>query len=140
MKTAEEKQTFIEMRAKGISFDKIAKKLEISKPTLLKWNQDYNKEIANLRYFQFESIIAQFRLEQGARVESMAAILSKALEELKSRSFEGLSAKDLLSIIEQTGERLRGEFSGVRYVTDEWKDPGSLDDEILAPKTLPFPY
>jgi hypothetical protein len=101
----------------------------------LKWSQDYQKEIANILYFQIESTLSQFRLEKSARVESMATILSKALEELRSRSFQDLG------IIHQTNERLEKELSSVRYVTDEWKDPlDSLHEEMLAPKNLPFPY
>jgi hypothetical protein len=107
----------------------------------LKWSQDYQKEIANILYFQIESTLSQFHLEKSARVESMATILSKALEELRSRSFQDLSTKELLGIIHQTNERLEKELSSVRYVTDEWKDPlDSLHEEMLAPKNLPFPY
>ena len=83
-----DKQKFIELRAQGFSFDKIVQELGISKPTLLKWSQEYNKEIANLTYFQLEATFAQFHLEKQARVESMATILSKALEELQSRARE----------------------------------------------------
>jgi transposase len=141
MKSMSEKQKFIEMRAQGFSFDKIAKELGISKPTVLKWSQEYGKEIANLTYFQLEATLAQFRLEKGSRVESMATLLNKALEELRSRSLEDLSTKELLSMIHQTSERLQSELSEVRYITDEWKDPtDSLHEEMLAPKTLPFPY
>lgn len=141
MKTMEEKQKFIELRAKGISFDKIANELRVSKPTLLKWNQDFQKEIANLLYFQIESTLSQFRLEKCARIESMATILSKALEELRSRSMQDLSTKELLGIIHQANERLEKEVSSVRYTTDEWKDPlDSLHEEMLASKTLPLPY
>ena len=136
-----DKQKFIELRAQGFSFDKIVQELGISKPTLLKWSQEYSKEIANLTYFQIEATLAQFRLEKGARVESMATILSKALEELRSRSFEELSGKELLSIIDYASERLRSEVSSVRYITDECQDPmDSLNEGMFAPKTLPFPY
>ncbi|HEV7738219.1 MAG TPA: helix-turn-helix domain-containing protein [Chlamydiales bacterium] len=141
MKSTSEKQKFIELRAKGLSFDKIAQELGISKPTLLKWSQDYKKEIANLLYFQFESTLTLFRLEKNSRIESMAMILSKAMEELKSRSFEEFSGRELLSIIDHANEKLRGEFSSVRYVTDKYEDSiCNIQDEILAPKTLPFPY
>lgn len=141
MKSTSEKQRFIELRARGWSFDKIGQELGISKPTLLKWSQDYHKEISNLIYFQFESTLTQFRLEKHARIESMAVILAKAIEELKSRSFEGLSAKELMSIVGYASERLETEFSKIRYITDECLDPmDRIEDELLAPKTLPFPY
>lgn len=141
MKSISEKQKFIELRAQGLSFDKIAQELGISKPTLLKWSQDYGREIANLVYFQFETILTQFRLEKTARVKSMATLLSKALDELESRSFKELSGKELLSIVDYASERLQDELSFIRYTTDETVDPRTeWQDEILVPKTLPFPY
>ena len=141
MKSMAEKQKFIELRAQGFSFDKIAQEMSTSKPTLLKWSRDYHKEIANLVYFQLEATLAQFRLEKGARVESMAALLSKALEELKSRSFAELSGKELLSIIDHASEKLQSELSNVRYITDECNDPmAGMENEFFSPKTLPFPY
>lgn len=136
-----EKQKFIELRARGFSFDKLSKELGISKPTLLKWSQEYSKEIANLTYFQLEAILAQFRLEKNARVEAMASLLDRASEELKSRPLDNLSIKELLYVINHAQERLQAELSSVRFVTNEVQDPiNSLHDEILAPKTLPFPY
>lgn len=85
MKTQNEKKRFIELRAKGLSYDKISKELEISKPTLIKWNDELKNEIANLRYFEFESIIAEYSLSKRSRLESFSIILSKALEELKEK-------------------------------------------------------
>lgn len=140
MKTAQERQKFIELRAGGFSFDKIAKELNISKPTLLKWSQEYDKEIANLIYFQTEATLAQFQLEKRARIETMAALLDKASKELQSRSLEELSIKDLLFVMNHAQERLQTELSSIHFVTDEVRDPFAIDVEPSTPKTLPFPY
>jgi transposase-like protein len=40
------KEKFIQLRAKGFSFDKIAKEISTSKPTLLKWSEEFEGEIA----------------------------------------------------------------------------------------------
>jgi transposase-like protein len=40
METIETKRRFIELRAKGYSFDKIAKELGKAKQTLLDWSRD----------------------------------------------------------------------------------------------------
>ena len=141
MKTIDEKKKFIEMKAKGLSLSKISEELNISKPTLVKWSQEYKKEIKNLLYLQFESIITECQLEQSARIESMAKILRKALDELSTRSFADLNIKDLISIIEQTSEKLRKEFLPVQYTLDETIDSRSdWEEEVFPQKTLPFPY
>lgn len=141
MKTVDEKKKFIELKAQGLSLSKISDELNISKPTLVKWSQEYKKEIKNLLYLQFESIINECQLEQSARIESMAKILRKALDELNSRSFADLNIKDLISIIEQTSEKLRKEFLPVQYILDETIDSRSeWEEEVFPQKTLPFPY
>ena len=45
MKTKDQKEKFIQLRAEGNSFDKISDILNISKPTLINWNIDFSKEI-----------------------------------------------------------------------------------------------
>jgi orotate phosphoribosyltransferase-like protein len=50
-KTLDEKQQFIELRAKGYSFQKISDELKISKPTLIEWskNTHTSRDIQNYR-------------------------------------------------------------------------------------------
>jgi transcriptional regulator len=48
MELTESKQRFIELRAKGWSFDKIAKELDKAKQTLINWSKELQDEIANL--------------------------------------------------------------------------------------------
>lgn len=50
-KTLDEKQQFIELRAKGYSFQKISDELRISKPTLIEWAKDMatSRDIRNYR-------------------------------------------------------------------------------------------
>lgn len=50
MKTDTEKEKFIELRARGLSFSKIAEAIGVSKPILIKWNSELGKEIANQKF------------------------------------------------------------------------------------------
>lgn len=60
MKDLQCKEKFIQLRAQGLSFDKISKETGISKPTLIKWNQEYSKEVSNLIFFYSENLIEEF--------------------------------------------------------------------------------
>lgn len=140
MKTQNEKKRFIELRAKGLSYDKISKELEISKPTLIKWNDELKNEIANLRYFEFESIIAEYSLSKRNRLESFSIILSKALEELKERSFDEISVKDLVNIVFQMNQKIQTEVGNLKFHTKEYDIDESLKMDVLKEKTLPFVY
>ena len=45
-KTNKDRTNFIELRAQGFSFEKISKELNISKPTLMKWEKHFIKNAA----------------------------------------------------------------------------------------------
>ena len=59
MKDLSLKEQFIQLRAKGLSFDKISNELSTSKPTLLKWSVELDSEIANLAYLETETLLEQ---------------------------------------------------------------------------------
>jgi hypothetical protein len=141
MKTQADKKKFIELRSKGLSFENISQQLHISKPTLMKWNQEFRREIINLRYFEVESLIAEYGLAKKARIESFAIILEKALSELRTRSFDELSGKDLISMILQLDAKIKGELSCCQYFTGEYQTEleSSIQDRMKE-KTLPFVY
>jgi hypothetical protein len=52
----EKKNRFLEMRAKGETFDTIAREIGISKPTLINWGKLYEKEINYFRSFLMEKL------------------------------------------------------------------------------------
>lgn len=140
MKSQNEKMKFVELRAKGLSFDKIAQELQISKPTLIKWGEELKKEIANCKYFEFESILAEFSIAKRHRLESFSMILHKALTELKERSFKEVSAKDLMNIVFQMSQKIQSEVAGLHFYTDEYEIDASLKMDVLKEKTFPFVY
>ncbi len=85
-KTTEEIEHFIELRAKGYSFDKIAEETGTSKPTLLKWNSQYTKEVEHAQYFELHSLLAQYGLLRKGRVEGVSILLQAVIEEMKKRA------------------------------------------------------
>ena len=48
MKDQKLKEEFLVLRAQGLSFQKIARRLKVSKQTLIKWNNEFRYEISNI--------------------------------------------------------------------------------------------
>lgn len=140
MKSQREKNKFIELRAKNLSFDKISKELNISKPTLIKWDIEFKNKISNLRYFEFETLIENYYLAKLARYESFALILNRALDELKERSFERVSTKDLVNIIFQLEQKIKDEAKGLKFHTGEYEVEDRMSFGVLDEKTLPLDF
>lgn len=61
MKDMQTKENFINLRSQGYSFEKISKELDVSKPTLIKWNSEFSKEIANARFLAVEALLDRFQ-------------------------------------------------------------------------------
>lgn len=85
-KTAEEAEKFIELRARGYSFDKIAEETGTSKPILLKWNKLYAKELEQAQYFELQALLQQYGLMRKNRVEGVSILLQAVIEEMKKRA------------------------------------------------------
>lgn len=127
----EQKDKFIELRAKGFSFDSITKELKISKPTLIKLNKEFEKEIANLTYLNFQNLLEQYQLTRQKRFENLLSILDKVNLELNKRELKDLSFKELYNIKTQLETKLIVSKSSIKYNTGEYKEMDfSLNDEI----------
>jgi len=124
-KTTDEIERFIELRAKGLSYDKIASEIGTSKPTLLKWASDYAREIEVSQYFELNCILAQYEVMRRDRVEVVSETLHMALTELRARAqagnFADMTTDKLVNVclvLENRLERETGskrlEFSGAR--------------------------
>lgn len=111
--TVEEKQKFIELRAKGKSFDVISQELNISKPTLIKWSGELYEEVQEAHYFELENLVEQYKVGRKARFESYCIILKKAIEELQDRAeeeiFRELPTEKLLNLVEKVEARVEEE-------------------------------
>jgi len=112
-KTIEEAEKFIELRAKGLSFDKIAEETGVSKPTLLKWNKVYMEHIEEAQYFELQNLLFQYGVMRRNRIEVISEMLGSALLELKQRAgtadFHKMDTDKLLNFILTLEQRLEKE-------------------------------
>ncbi len=99
MKDISIKEEFIRLRARGHSLAEISQRLNTSKPTLLKWHEEFEKEINNSRFEIFESLIEEHKLAKKHRVEAFGKLLQKSLVELDKRDFSSLPTKELWQLV-----------------------------------------
>lgn len=97
-KTIQDKEKFIELRAKGLSFDKISKELHVSKPTLIEWSKDLSEEIQNLKSIENEALQELYYVAREKRIEQLASTLDKINKELDKRDLKEVPEKDLMTM------------------------------------------
>lgn len=136
MKNIQVKEKFIQLRAQGLSFERISKEIGISKPTLIKWNRECSDAVANLLFFNIESMLEQYRLLKGFRIEALAQVFKKSLEELVKRNFENIPTEELISLMFTLEAKLKTELSGIKFHTGENECLLEVDANIFKEKTV----
>ena len=130
----EQQARFIELRGKGMSFQKIAEEIGVSKPTLIKWNGDLFEEVKEAQYMEFEGLVEQYGLFRKERFEIYCKALNSALKEFQERAETGELKKvptdKLLNIVEQLEKRLERDTSRELLYVDV-RDNWRLNGEYL---------
>lgn len=132
-KTNEDIQKFIVLRASGLSYDKIAQEMDTSKPTLLKWAKEFQRELDEAQFFELQDIMSQYGIMRRSRVEVLSESLQVGLLELRSRMQAGklseLPTDKLLNLVLTLEARLERETGSRRL---EFSDSRNLDYAIGA--------
>jgi transcriptional regulator len=91
-------QTFITLRADGLSFDKIAEQLKTSKPTLIQWSKLFDDEIKDLQFQAFIKIKEAYSWNTKKRYETLLKQLNKIDETILNVDYSQTPLKDLVTI------------------------------------------
>jgi len=89
---------FILFRADGISYDKIAKKLQASKPTLIQWSKLFEDDIKELQFQAFIQIKEAYSWNTKKRYETLLKQLNKIDEGILDADLSTMRIKDLFTI------------------------------------------
>lgn len=89
---------FIELRSKGNSFDVIAKKIGVSKGTLIKWSRDFNDDVANYTAIEREKLIEAAKLTKQHQITMLGKHLEMIRGELANRDLSSVPTSKLIEI------------------------------------------
>jgi len=98
LKDLTQKQQFIELRAKGWSFDRISKELHTSKATLITWSKELDLEVKNRRELEREALLEQLSLTHECRIQFIGDLMAKIRQELMSRSLTNVPSERLFEM------------------------------------------
>jgi hypothetical protein len=98
MKDQETKEKFLELRAKGWSFGRIAQELKTSKQTLITWSKELETEIANLKAIEIEALQEKFYMRKAQRIELFGEMRQAIKDELDKRDLSKLPTHMLFDL------------------------------------------
>jgi transposase len=113
---------FVELRAKGNSYDKIAKTLGVSKSTLLSWSKDLSLEINNERSVAMDAIYEKHKLAKQHQMEMLGIQLGKVREELEKRDLSEVSTDKLVNMQLKLLDAINSNGVNVTFtaMVDDW--------------------
>ncbi len=135
METTELKEQFIEMRAKGYSFDRIAKELGKAKQTLIDWSKELQDEIANLKALELEALYERYFLLKESRLQTFGEMLTKIKKEVERRDLSDVPTDKLLELLLKYNSQVKEETVEPIYKTSQEIKEERLDREILQELT-----
>jgi len=112
MHDAETQQKFVELRAQGRSFSRIATELNVARRTLVDWSRKFQFEIQNQRAIELEALQEKFLAPREERLQRLGAQLAAVEAEMKQRSIAELSTPRLFSLAESLRRQLQREAGG----------------------------
>ena len=142
MEAIETKERFIELGAKGCSFDKIAKELGKAKQTLIDWSKELQDEIANLKALELEALYEKYYLLKENRLQTFGAMLTKIKEEVERRDLSDVPTDKLLELLLKYNSQVKEEiveptFKSSQELIEERQDRELLEElTTLQSKTL----
>ena len=139
METVETKTRFIELRAKGYSFDKIAKELGKAKQTLIDWSKELEEEIANLKALELEALYEEFYLLKEDRLRRLGKILKSIEDELLDRDLSEVATDRLLDLLLKYRAQIEEDLVEPTFKSREEISEEEADRKILqALTTIPI--
>ncbi|MCS0674621.1 hypothetical protein [Cytobacillus firmus] len=129
MKNNDVRKEFIQLRAKGTSFNRIASKLKVSKTTLIDWNKELEKEIANLKAIELEELYQMYYVQKQKRIELFGNQLEQINTELNNRDLSEVQTEKLLEFKLKYLDSLKREEIDLSLQIEEEMD---LDQTIAS--------
>lgn len=135
METTELKERFIELRAKGWSFDKIAKETGKAKQTLIDWSKELQDEIANRKALELEALYESYYLMRENRLQTFGAMLTKIKEEVERRDLSDVPTDKLLELLLKYNSQVKEEIVEPIYKSSQEIKEERRDRELLEELT-----
>lgn len=114
MKDSETREKFLELRAKGKSYAQITRQIGVSKPTLIKWSQQYAEQLEHLRGEEMSALCERFRITREHRVERFTNLINRLEDQLISRDLTELKTYSLITLYINLMRAVRSEIEPAR--------------------------
>jgi chemotaxis regulatin CheY-phosphate phosphatase CheZ len=94
----DKQKKFLQLRASGLSFDKIAVELKTSKPTLIQWSRLFKDELSDMKFQSLATLKEQYQFSVKAKFEQNLKHLQKINEAMENFDYSTATIKDIVMV------------------------------------------
>jgi len=115
----DKRRLFTELRARGFSLRRVAKRIGISVQTASNWHHELEEDIARLRAAEIEALHEAYFLAKEARIRLLGGQLRAIREELERRDLQDVPTVRLLEL----------QLAYFKDLLDEYVEPCFISEE-----------
>ena len=94
----DKQKKFLQLRASGLSFDKIAIELKTSKPTLIQWSRLFKDELNDMKFQSLATLKEEYQYTTRAKYEQLLKHLKKIDDAIENFDYTGATLKDIATV------------------------------------------
>jgi len=113
----QEHQKFIELRAQGWTYVRIAQEIGVSKRTLINWSRKFQFDIQNQRELELEALRAQFVATREERVRTLGEQLQLVEAEIRKRDISEVPTARLFSLAAALRREILHDSASVKFTS-----------------------
>ena len=124
MQTPEIRQKFVERRAQGWSFVRIAAELGVAKTTLVEWSRQLRFELQNQTAIEMDDLKNRLLGHRQHRATVLAEKLAAVEAELRQRSLSSVSTQGLYALSVSLQRQVESAIGDLSFVSPVKEIPG----------------
>jgi len=128
---ANDKLKFVELRAQGLPYSKIATKLKVSKGTLTAWNIELKEQIAEQRSERLRELYDSYFMLKEARIQQLGDTLKSVNDALEKKDLAEMSPDKLLEYKIKLIQELKDEYIELDTETTTKLNAETILEELL---------
>ena len=101
LSTVQKRRRFVELRARGVSYRKIAGEINVATSTLVRWSRLFAVDIKNLEKIERELFENEYLLDRKHRMKVYATQLNNIAQELMARDLKDVPTPRLFELQKQ---------------------------------------
>jgi len=119
MADLKKQKRFIDLRATGMSYEKISAEIGVSKRTLINWGKKLSLEIADAHAVELEALQDEFYMLKERRIKLFGEKLKAISEEIDNRDLSDIPTEKLFDLFFKMYRVLEREAVDVKYFSDD---------------------